>query len=141
MLNVIVILKMIIWNDFSCAYDSLLTILLAVYTESEQAWNMNIPENNRVLEYIGGIFRQATGFSPVLTLSEAKDKVRQHLGREDLSLGFLGSEGIDIYHLRKKVFTSDTNIVDKQYIFHSCRYEGEVSSLNISIWILDKFIW
>ena len=33
-----------IWIDFSCAYDILLTILLAVYTESEQAWNMNISE-------------------------------------------------------------------------------------------------
>ena len=94
---------MIIWNDFSCAYDSLLTILLAVYIESEQAWNMNIPRNNRVLEYIGGIFRQATEFSPVLTLSEAKDKIRWHLRREGLSLGFPGSKGIDIYHLCKKV--------------------------------------
>ena len=94
-----------------------------------------------MLEYIGGIFRQATRFSPVLTLSEAKDKIRQHLGREDPSLGFPGSEGIDIYHLCKKVLTSDTNIVDKQYICRSCRYEGEVSSLNVLIWILDKFIW
>ena len=101
---------------------------------------MNIPENNRVLEYIGGIFRQATRFSPVLTLSEAKDKIRRHLGREDPSLGFPGSEGIDIYHLCKKVLTSDTNIVDKQYICCSCQYEGEVSSLTVSIWILDKFI-
>ena len=49
---------------------------------------MNISENNRVLEYIGDIFRQATEFSPELTLSEAKDKIRWHLKREDPSLGF-----------------------------------------------------
>ena len=102
---------------------------------------MNISRINRVLEYIGYIFRQATKFSPVLTLSEAKEEIRWHLRREDPNLGFSGSEDIDIYHLCKKVLTSSTNIVDKQYICCSCQYKGEVSSLNVSIWILDKFIW
>ena len=49
-----------IWSEHRCVYDSLLTILLAVYLECKTAWNINILEYVRELEYIGGIFRQAT---------------------------------------------------------------------------------
>ena len=96
--------KEFIWSEHSCAYNSLLTILLAVYLECEAAWNINIPKCNRELKYISGIFRQATRLNPMLTLSNAKNRIRKHFEKNDLGLRFLGSEGIDIYALCKKVF-------------------------------------
>lgn len=46
------------WDNanYSCAYDSLLTILLSVYTECKQQWQTMVPEQNALLSKLTGHF-------------------------------------------------------------------------------------
>ena len=126
------------WNNHSCAYDALLTILLAVYTECEETWHNDIPDNNTVLEYIGDMFRQCLGSNAVHTLRNGKDIIRGHIGQQDPALGFTGSEGIDLYALCQKLLATSTNTLTKQYKCCSCRHQGVAVTLNTITWTFDK---
>ena len=66
--------------DYSCAYDSLLTILLSVYTECQQNWKTVISQQSVTLQYLGVSFEQALCQDSSKAIVHAQDQFRFRFG-------------------------------------------------------------
>ena len=106
------------WDNVnhSCAYDSLLTVLLSIYTECGNQWRATVPQHNRTLGHLGELFHQAI-FNNQMSLTAVRDQFREMLCRVSPDLGCKGSEPTDIYHLTKTVLAVDESVIQN----HKCR--------------------
>ena len=114
------------WDNVnhSCAYDSLLTILLSIYTECGDQWRATVPQHNRTLGHLGELFHQAI-FNNQMSLTAVRDQFREMLGGVSSDLGCKGSEPTDIYYLIKTVLAVDEAVIQ----YHKCRacdYESDL---------------
>ena len=82
--------------NYSCAYDSLLTIILSVYTECQQNWKTVISQQSATLRDLGLLFDQVLCQNSRRTIVHARDQFRIKLGRENADLGPKGSNPTDI---------------------------------------------
>lgn len=84
--------------NYSCAYDSLFTLLLGLYQEDQVWWNTAFARQNHYLRLLTAQFNLVRPGS--YTLEEARDEVRAELSATDpLQFPLTGRSGTDIYAL------------------------------------------
>ena len=90
--------------NYSCAYDSLLTILCSVYQECTLSWKNQVSNSNAKLSMVGQMFDLIAQKSQ--TAVEARNQVREAMGLLEPSLGARGSEYTDCYLLANTLDSS-----------------------------------
>ena len=93
-----------IWDetDYSCAYDSLFTILLSIWNRDPIVWKTHFCNINRTLNLLAsGFHKHSTG---EISLEMARDKVRCILQQRDPVLFPTGTAGVNIHDLIDHMF-------------------------------------
>ncbi|KAI0067152.1 hypothetical protein BV25DRAFT_1868127 [Artomyces pyxidatus] len=96
--------KGILWNGdtLTCAYDSILTILLQVYLAHGDQWTDKVTNMNGLLTSLSGDWSQLLNGAALTCLESARDKVQTQLNTQDPdSFPLNNSQGTDIYMLSR----------------------------------------
>lgn len=96
-----------IWDDenYSCAYDSILTILLAIWSEEPSEWKARFKDMNRVMNVLSSGFNRADNRQD--TLESARDKIRHLLHQRKPDTFPYGQVGTQISELTEQLLRSD----------------------------------
>ena len=116
------VLKGFPWDSInhSCAYDSLLTILMAVHTERKEGWLELASRTNQMLKILGELFDQV--YSNTMSLIDARDHMRNVAGQINPELGPRGSMPTDAYTLAEHMLNPDVRRLQKEYECTNCDY-------------------
>ena len=128
-------------DNWSCAYDSLLTILLSLYQECSDSWQLELGGQSEILRQIGTLFQNNLNLIPTMTLHEVRDSIRDSLGANVPEIAAKGREMTDIYTVVRHMLKVDDNMVDRQYQCRACEYQSEVQKINQTVWICDAQFW
>jgi len=96
-------LRGLIWdsNNYSCAYDALLTILFSIWMDDPLKWNKRFKLINNLLSNL------AFGFSDVnnemRSFENVRDTIRHIIHNQDPNMFPFGTRGIDICDLAEKL--------------------------------------
>lgn len=106
------------WDNanYSCAYDSVLTILLSVYTECKQQWQTMVPEQNALLSKLTGHFN-GNSDDIISYTTTIRQSVRDILHAQDPITYPHGPVGTDIYALVRELLKASE---DTQSQYYSC---------------------
>jgi hypothetical protein len=96
-----------IWDNenYSCAYDSLLTILLVIWSEDPSRWKTRFKDMNRVMNVLASRFYRVDNGQD--TLESARDKIRHLLHQRSPALFPYGQMGTPIHEMVEQLLRSD----------------------------------
>jgi hypothetical protein len=116
-----------IWDgqNYSCAYDSVMTILLSVWSQDPTQWKRQFKDMNRTMNALASGFYQAK--EGQRTLETARNKVRCLLHQRDPELFPYGHTGTPVSEMAEKLLRSD-NIIASTWI--RCVNCGHENNLN-----------
>lgn len=130
------------WDNanYSCAYDSLLTILLSVYTECTQQWQEMVPEQNALLSKLTGHFN-GNSDDIISYTTTIRQSVRDILHAQDPVTYPNGPVGTDIYALVRELLKASEDTQSQYYSCQSCHYSSESEGACNILWDTSKQIW
>jgi hypothetical protein len=105
----------LVWDgdNYSCAYDALLTVLLSIWTQNPSKWKKRFKDMNRVMNVL------ATGFCRASqdqgTLESARNKVRCLMHQRCPDLFPYGHAGTPVIEMAEQLLRSD-NIIASSWL-------------------------
>jgi len=116
-----------IWDseNYSCAYDSVMTILLSVWSEDPTKWKMRFKDMNRIMNVLASGFYKAD--SGLLSLEAARNKVRHLLHQRDPTLFPYGQLGTSVSEMAQSLLRSDYVIAHQWLRCVDCSIENNVN--------------
>ena len=110
----------LIWDgqNYSCAYDSIMTILLSVWSQDPTEWKRRFKDMNRTMNVLASGFYQAN--KGQRTLEIARNKVRHLLHQKYPELLPYGQIGTPVSEMTEKLLRSD-NVIASMYLDPLCR--------------------
>lgn len=131
-----------IWDEeqYSCAYDSLFSILLHGAKSLPESWRQ-VPElDNMYLSEFDRLFAELQ--SDDTAMENARDAIRQMLFMANSDAFPQGQRGTDVRELCHYVLTSQSDNVYKQLYCHHCKAERESQQTqNLDIWYCSVTTW
>jgi len=118
----------LIWDgeNYSCAYDSVMTILFSIWSQSPTEWKPRFKDMNRIMNVL------ATGFYRAKenqgTLESARNKVRRLLHQRNPALFPYGQIGTPINEMIEQLLRSDNVIASTWLRCISCEDESRLSN-------------
>jgi hypothetical protein len=117
-----------IWDgeNYSCAYDSVLTILLSVWAHDHSKWTRRFKDTNRIMRVL------ATGFLRVEegtgSLESARNKVRKLLHQRNPALFPCGQVGTPVSKMAEQLLRSDNVITSTWLRCTECDNKTNISN-------------
>ena len=108
--------------NHSCAYDSLLTILLSVYCDNYNMWKAEMSQQSNILSQLGRLFEAATKPRPSMTLIEVRDFMRNMLRSRDSLIGIEGSTPTDICTVVRAMLATEQLLTSHYNKCRACDY-------------------
>ena len=127
--------------NYSCAYDSLLTILLAVYMESRGCWNETTFEENTLLMALQADFEDILIDPPNKTFTEVRDLLRESIGTTHPDLAARGTRGCDIIKLTEHIMRENDDLLLLKHHCTGCAYQSNEQHLNHVIHYCTRGLW
>ena len=127
--------------NHSCAYDSLLTILLSVYCDNYNMWKAEMSQQSNILSQLGRLFEAATKPRPSMTLIEVRDFIRNMLGSRDSSIGIKGSTPTDICTVVRAMLATEQLLTSHYNKCRACDYNTHAVEQCRVTWICDQSFW
>ena len=106
--------------NHSCAYDSLLTVLLSVYTECRDAWTFSASAVSQNLCMIGDAFNSVAAGQ--MTLVQARNHIRQILGALEPEIKAMGTAGACCFTLAEWALLPTVRRLEVEYFCPNCGY-------------------
>lgn len=133
--------------NHSCPYDSILTILLAVYQQRTSQWDTLVNEHYNMLSMCARLFKSVLSDNGV-SMQEVRDKIRDTIGMKIPELGACGTAGGDLYLLVKELLAINIDIAHTTTKCQQCNEEedvienhGDVPSVQRVVWSCTKSHW
>jgi len=116
-----------IWDgqNYSCAYDSVMTILLSVWSQHPTQWKRQFKDMNRTMNALASGFYQAK--EGQRTLETARNKVRRLLHQRDPELFPYGQTGTPVSEMAEKLLRSDNVIASTWIRCVGCGHEDNLN--------------
>jgi len=116
----------ITWDEdnYSCAYDALLTILFSLWSENPSKWKKRFHKTNRTLKLLASGFQKVHGKS--MSLETARDKVRHILHQRDPVSFPNGNTGTCIQELIYQLFKTNDSLASSFMVCNDCDHEVEL---------------
>ena len=135
--------KGFLWDseNWSCAYDSLLTILFAAYTDSKQYWTDNVVQQYKTLQVVKAAFEKISLSPSQICMMQARDNIRLVLGSRQSELGSQGKQGTDLYTLARELLGVNEDIVSIEYHCRACDYQSEAEGSDDVCWTFTQEVW
>lgn len=130
------------WNSatYSCAYDSLFSILLSVYISSKETWSTKISQQNSYLRMFQEQFDKVLAYEQ--SMEEARDYLRQQVHASNpKEFPVTGRDGTDLYKFCIEFFFNENQYLVKKLICKRCKLDFAVHSEDILLWHCSKFLW
>jgi hypothetical protein len=112
-----------VWDgqNYSCAYDSVLTILLSIWTQDPGKWKRQFKDMNKIMNTLASGFhrtREEQG-----SLESTRDKVRHLLNQRNPALFPYGQVGTPVSEMTEQLLRSDNVIASTWLRCISCESE------------------
>jgi hypothetical protein len=116
-----------IWDgqNYSCAYDSVLTVLLSVWSQNPTEWKRQFKNMNRTMNVLASGFHQANEGQK--TLETARNKVRHLLHQRNPELFPYGQTGTPVSEMIEKLLRSDNVIASTWVHCIDCGHEDNLN--------------
>ena len=113
----------LIWDgeNYSCAYDSVLTVLLSIWSQDPTGWKMRFKDMNRVMNVLASGFYQAK--EGRTTLETARNKVRYLLHQRNPVIFPYGQTGTPVSEMSEQLLRSDNIIASNWICCVECGHE------------------
>ena len=117
----------LIWDgqNYSCAYDSVMTILLSIWSQNPVKWKRRFKDMNRTMNVLASGFYKAK--EEQMTLETARNKVRHLLHQRNPTLFPNGQVGTTVSEMTEQLLRSD-NVIASNWI--CCIDCGHQDNLN-----------
>jgi len=117
----------LIWDgqNYSCAYDSLMTILFSIWSNDTKKWNRRFKDMNRTMNVLSLGFNRAQENKS--TLEMARNKVRHLLHQRKPQLFPYGQAGTSISEMAEDLLRSDNVISSSWYRCNNCKQETNMN--------------
>jgi len=114
----------LLWDgdNYSCAYDALLTILLSIWTQNPSRWKEQFKDMNRIMNVLASGFHRASQEQG--TLESARDKVRHLLHQRSPDLFPYGHAGTPVIEMAEQLLRSDNVIASSWLRCVDCKEEN-----------------
>jgi hypothetical protein len=115
--------KGLVWDgvNYSCAYDSLFTVLFDIWKENEFIWNVNARFlKSKYLRLLGSGFLSVSQGNK--TLESVRDEIRKVLHAKDKNAFPYGRVGTSLSQLALEIFSSSTKIALRQDRCTNCDF-------------------
>jgi hypothetical protein len=116
-----------IWDgeNYSCAYDSVMTILLSIWSEDPVKWKTRFKVMNRVMNILAsGFYKAESGQG---SLESARNKVRHLLHQRNSILFPHGQLGTSVNEMAHHLLRSDSIIASHWFCCVDCSVESNVN--------------
>ena len=116
-----------IWDaeNYSCAYDSVMTILLSIWSEDLVMWKTRFKAMNKVMNVLAsGFYKAADGRG---SLETARNKVRHLLNQRNTMLFPYGRLGTSVNEMAQNLLRSDNVIASHWFCCVDCGVESNVN--------------
>jgi hypothetical protein len=116
-----------IWDNqnYSCAYDSVLTILLSIWSQNPIIWKRHFKDMNKTMNVLASGFYQANEGQK--TLETARNKVRHLLHQKDPAVFPYGQTGTPVSEMIEKLLRSDNIIASTWVRCIDCNHENNLN--------------
>jgi hypothetical protein len=108
-------------NNYSCAYDALLTVLLSIWSQNPSRWKTQFKDMNRIMNVLATGFYHASQDQG--TLESARNKVRRLLHQRSPDLFPYGYAGTPIVEMAEQLLRSDNIIASTWLKCIDCKNE------------------
>ena len=117
-----------IWDseNYSCAYDSLMTILFSIWVQDPSEWKKRFKDMNRIMNVLASGFHRASGGQG--TMESARNKVRHLLHQRNPNLFPYGQVGIPISEMSEQLLRSDGIIASTWLRCIDCQDENNLNN-------------
>ena len=117
----------LIWDgeNYSCAYDSVLTVLLSIWSQDPTGWKMRFKDMNRVMNVLASGFYQAK--EGRTTLETARNKVRYLLHQRNPVIFPYGQTGTPVSEMSEQLLRSDNIIASNWICCVECGHEDNLN--------------
>jgi len=117
----------LIWDgqNYSCAYDSLMTILFSIWSNDTKKWNRRFKDMNRTMNVLSLGFNRAQENKS--TLEMARNKVRRLLYQRKPQLFPYGQAGTSISEMAEDLLRSDNVISSSWYRCNNFKQETNMN--------------
>ena len=128
-------------NTYSCAYDSLWTILLSIYREDPGRWNSNIRNDNIYFVKFSELIDKTD--RGIITLEQARDTLRHyfHSLYPDRYPITATREGTDISELCNEMFRQSTPFISQVLTCINCNLEFSSNQVDSIDWVCTQGQW
>jgi hypothetical protein len=118
----------LVWDgdNYSCAYDALLTILLSIWSQNPSEWKNRFKDMNRIMNVLATGFHRANNDRG--TLEIARNKVRRLLHQRSPDLFPYGHAGTPIIEMAEQLLRSDNIIASHWLKCVDCQDENSRSN-------------
>lgn len=116
----------LIWDgeNYSCTYDALFTIFLAIWSQNPSAWKQRFKDTNRSMNMLATGFHRADGAQ--CSLESIRNKIRHVLNQRSPRIFPYGHSGTNIADLTNDMLRSDSVIAS--YFLQCGRCGNETSA-------------
>ena len=131
------------WDEenYSCAYDSLLTCLLALYTQCRETWNQTVTAQSQTLRDLGMLFNNTLPEVNRMSLPQARNFFRNLMGARNTELRAKESELTDLYTLVRETLKLDIPVLQRIYRCRTCNYTSDPMTSSKVVWTCDVDFW
>ena len=115
-----------IWDgqNYSCAYDSVLTILLTIWSEDSGKWKRQFKDMNRIMNVLAtGCYRAKEDRG---TLESARNKIRHLLHQRNPGMLPYGQVGTNVSEMTEQLLRSDNIIASNWLCCVECNDESDL---------------
>ena len=115
--------KGLIWDadNYSCAYDSILTILHSIWLQNPITWKQHFKHINKMMNYLAVGFEQETNGQT--TLEHVRDKIRRILHKRNPIIFPYNHVGTDIFDVADFLLQTDATIASFYMKCVFCNYQ------------------
>ena len=113
----------LVWDseNYSCAYDSVLTVLLSIWMQNPSAWKKHFAGMNRTMKMLATGFHRANEEQE--TLESARNKIRRVLHQRSPTLFPYGQAGTPISEVTEHLLRSDNIIASAWLMCVDCKHK------------------
>lgn len=108
-------------ENYSCAYDSVLTVLLSIWMQNPSAWKKHFADMNRTMKMLTAGFHHTNEEQE--TLESARNKIRQVLHQRSPTLFLYGQAGTPISEVTEHLLRSDNIIASTWLMCMDCKHK------------------
>jgi len=119
---------LLIWdvNNFSCAYDSLFTILHSIWNDDPVKWSNVFQEANQYLSTFSGGFNMH--LHERMSMEEARDNVHELLYENDPKMFPIGANYINVADLASAMSVLSQPVAESEYECTQCHHTIQARS-------------